>query len=164
MVKSYKDLKLIRFPVFGLPGIDNLYERDGLLFEGGYVLDDRNQLGGTLGARRLQSPHTLYPLKDLYEDLPAFLRANKNCFIDTNGQWFLYRKTTFVDIKYMKILKVIPKECFCLLKLFGVPFYIDVKRPPPEGKTWVGMVTLNKHPWLPYEYSTECCKTKRRKI
>ena len=48
---------------------DECEEQDGLLWCDGMVVDDRNQDGDTLGKRRLQSPHQLYPLKRMIEIL-----------------------------------------------------------------------------------------------
>jgi hypothetical protein len=50
------------------------------------------------------------------------------------------------------------------MKLNEVSFPVKIKRPPPEGKSWVGMLYLNKFPWLPYEYSENYCTNIKRKI
>lgn len=163
MVVTYKNLKLINFPVFGLPDFDIDFQ-DGLVKSGGFVIDDRNQLGEDLGTRRLQTPHELLKIRAAYEDIASFLSAKDKYFIDSKGYVFIYEKTKFVRIKYHKIVSVVPKDTYTILKLFEVSFPILVKRPPPPGKTWVGMIYFKEHPWLPYEYSENDRAILRRKI
>ena len=102
---TLKHLSLINFPIYGLLS-DELEVTDGLLRSGGFVVDDRNQIGETLGARRLQTPHELFKLRACYEDIPDLLRAKHKVFVDTKGYCFMYKKTKFVNIKYHKIINV----------------------------------------------------------
>ena len=57
---TYNTIHNLEFPIFLLDS-GNWELADGILFLDGQVLDDRNQSGATLGARRLQSP-----FNDLY--------------------------------------------------------------------------------------------------
>ncbi len=164
MIVNYKHLELINFPIFGLPS-DDVYDSDGMLMYEGLVIDDKNQIGGTLGARRLQSPQPLLKIQKYYSDLSMLLSAkNQRVFIDNLGYFFVYERTKFTKIKYHKILNVIERDVATILKVHDVSFPIIVKRPPPTGRSWVGILYLNNRPWLPYDYSVGYCASKRRKI
>ena len=164
MIANYKHLELINFPIFGLPS-DDVYMSDGLLMYEGLVIDDRNQLGETVGTRRLQSPHKLLKINKHYADLSMLLSAkNQRVFIDNIGYFFVYERTKFTKIVYHKILKVIERGVATVLKVQGVSFPIIVKRPPPKGRHYLGVLYLNNRPWLPYDYSVEHCASKRKKI
>lgn len=164
MIITYKNLNLINFPIYGLPS-DDLEVTDGLLRIGSLVVDDRNQIGETLGARRLQTPHMLLPLRRCYEETAALLSATAHrVFVDSKGYCFIYQRTKLCQIVYHKVLKVIPKDIITVLKVSNVSFPVVVQRPPPPGKNWVGMLYFNRKPWIPYEYAEEKCATKRRKI
>jgi hypothetical protein len=128
------------------------------------VIDDRNQIGDSLGKRRLQTPHQLYTLKFCYIDKTDLVRAKHKTFVDSKGYVFIYAKTEYTNVVYHKILKVVPKDIITVLKLSNVSFPVVVNRPPPLGKSWVGMLYLNNRPWIPYEYSEERCTTMKRKI
>ena len=67
MVIGFRSIPKITFPVFLLDS-ENWEEYDGILFLDNKVLDDRNQEGKTLGARRMQTPHkNLQELKYMVE-------------------------------------------------------------------------------------------------
>jgi len=163
MVIHYKQFGLINFPIFGLPS-DDLEVTDGLLRLENLVVDDRNQIGDTLGKRRLQTFHQLLPLHACYEDITGLIRAKHKIFVDNKGYCFIYEKTRFFPVKYHRIIKEDRKDIATVLKVSTIPFPVIVKRPPPPGKTWVGMLYLNKKPWIPYEYSETQSTTTRRKI
>jgi hypothetical protein len=163
MQLTYKNFRLINFPVYGLPS-DNVEVRDGLLFIDNAVIDDRNQIGDTLGARRLQTHHKLFPLKCGYSDFQGLLDAKYKSFVDNKGYYFYYKKTKYIKISYHKIVKVVLKDTHTLIKITEVPFPLIMLRPPPQGFDWVGVICLGKHPWIPYEYSKEYYTPKRRKI
>jgi hypothetical protein len=163
MVIDYTKLKQIDFPVFALPS-DDIYVEDGLVYVEQGIVDDRNQIGATLGARRLQSPHKVIPIRKCYEDITGLLRSNKKAFIDNKGFCFIYEKTKFCTVKFYKIIKILRKNIVTILKVADIPFPIIVRRPPPLGKEWVGILCIDDFPWIPYEYSEEYCKPFRRKI
>lgn len=163
MLINYKNLKEIKFPIFPLPS-DNIEEMDGLVFEGGFVVDDRNQEGDTLGKRRLQSPHTMLPLRRCYNEVAGLMRSKHKIFIDSAGRLFEYQKTKMMDVKSHKILKVLPKETYTVVKLSNVNNPIIVGRPPSPGLEWASVLYLNRFPWLIYEFTEEREKTKKRKI
>lgn len=160
---TYKQLHLINFPIYGLSSED-LEVTDGLLRSGHTVVDDRNQIGDTLGARRLQTPHKLCKLKVCYEDIPGLINAKHKVFVDTKGYCFIYKKTRFVSVHYHKIIKVSRKEVATTITASGVSFPVVVKRPPPVGTPWLAMMYLDKRPWLPYAYSEVYCASMKRKI
>lgn len=161
---TYKDLNKINFPIFPI-NTQDLFEQDGLVYLQGNILDDRNQIGKTIGARRLQTPHEpLQRLRRSYFNIRGLLTSGKTDFIDSKGYIFIYRKSKMTKVIYHKISKVQRKESFTLVKLSYYAHPIKLNRPPPVGKPWVGMLYLNKHPWLPYEYSENYCAPKRRKI
>lgn len=160
---TYKDIHKINFPVYKIPSSD-LYITDGLLFCEDKILDDRNQIGTTLGVRRMQSPHPLLKLSKTYTDVQSMLRSMNKNFIDNKGYCFIYTKTRFVQIKYHKIQKIILKDSYSLLVLANVPFPVRVTKPPSKGIEWAGLYYLGKHPWLPYEYSESYKPVLKRKI
>ena len=160
---TYKDLPRIEFPVFALPS-DNLFVQDGLLFHNNAVVDDKNQIGENLGARRIQTPHQILKLRTCCEDISQLIDNRAPAYIDYSGYVFTYRKTKYQRVIYHRILSVIPKDFACILKLSKVNFPVIVKRPPPHGKEWVGMLYFNNKPWLAYEYSDYRCAPRRRMI
>lgn len=163
MVITYKDLNKVNFPIYGLKDFD-LIVQDGLVLRGSLVVDDRNQIGKTIGSRRLQTPHKTLPLKRSYNDVASFIGATDKYFIDSLGYCFMYEKTKYLTVKYHKILEVKNKDSHTILRLDFVPFPIILERPPPEGKTWVGLIYFGKNPWLPYEFSETKCENFKRKI
>jgi hypothetical protein len=163
MVITYKDLGLINFPIYGLPS-DDLNVEDGLLLLDHLVVDDRNQIGDTLGKRRLQSPHKLHRLSAMFEDIGSMLQSKFRIFVDNKGYCFIYEKTKYSVVKYHKILEVKDKETYTALKVSKLNFPIIVKRPPPVTMEWIGLLYFENKPWLPYEYSEVNCKAVRRKI
>ena len=137
---------------------------DGLIYVQEQLIDDSNQIGDTIGKRRLQTPHKPGRLKNCYEDAAGLISASNKSFVDNLGYFFSYEKTKFVHIVYHKILESIWKDTASILKLSEVTSPVYVKRPPPAGKEWVGMMYYDDTPWLPYEYSEYRCANKRKKI
>lgn len=160
---TYKHFRKINFPIFRIH-LERLYEEDKVIYIDGLVVDDLNQISYTLGGRRLQTPHALYTIKTSYPNLVDMVQSNHHDFIDYYGFIFKYKKTRFLKVVYHKILEVKRKETCSLLKVQGVNSYYIVPRPPPDGKSWVGLIYVNKKPWLPYDYSESCCKQTIRKF
>ena len=160
---TYKQLHLINFPIFGLYSKDIEVE-DGLIYINDKLIDDSNQIGESVGKRRLQTPHKLGKLNRCYEDAAGLISSKHKAYVDSLGYFFSYEKTLYVPIVYYKILEVLQKDTASILKLNGISFPVYVKRPPPVGKSWVGMIYYEKTPWLPYEYSEYNCAKKRKKI
>jgi len=160
---TYKQFNKINFPIFPLDTSD-IYSEDGLVISNQteLVIDDLNQLGLTLGLRRLATPHELHPLKRYCGDAIDFFHTNAKMYIDNYGFMFMYERTEFTEVKFYKILKVIDRDTLSLLKVESIPFLVPVAR--PTNKKWVGMLFLKGHPWLPYEYSDIRCKNLKRKI
>jgi len=164
MLINYKAIHKVTFPVFLLPN-DNWYSQDGLLFVDNQIVDDKNQPGETLGVRRLQTPFKeLLPLRKSLNTFVGVIKQRKAPYIDTLGKCFLYDKTKFVPLKYLKIKRIDRKEIASLLWLHGVPFPFVIPRPPPVECKWAGVLFLNNSPWVLYEYSMEKKKNTRRKI
>lgn len=160
---DYNSLEFVNFPVFALPS-DNLHIQDGLVYCDNAIIDDRNQIGDTLGKRRLQTSHKLLPLRKCYEDLQAFFLSKEKCYIDNLGKVFSYKKTLMTKVVYHKIEKVVDKGVVSIIKAEGVSFPIIVKRPPRTGIEWIAMLYYKTRPWLPYAYSEEYCADTRKKI
>lgn len=163
MVINYKHLVSVEFPVYAVPS-DDVSSMDGILWLENKALDDRNQLGATLGARRLQTPHKLFPLRKSFNLISEMLQSRHQHFIDSKGAFFTYEKTIFTKVRYHKILTRSLRETGTVLKLEGVFSPIVVPRPPPPGKTWVGMLYFKGYPWLPYDYAEKYSADLRRKI
>lgn len=160
---DYNSLEFIDFPVFVLPS-DNIHAQDGLIYCDNGIIDDRNQIGDTIGKRRLQTPHDIIILKKCYEDLQSFLQAKEKHYIDNLGKVFSYKKTLFTKVVYHKIEKVVDKGIISVIKAEGVSFPIVVKRPPSPNMEWIAMLYWKSRPWLPYSYSEIHCASTRRKI
>lgn len=160
---TFKQLKKVVFPIYRIP-FDDIYEMDGLVKVGGFLLDDRNQIGTTIGIRRLQSPHKLLRLNFIVRDVSELLLSKKRLFIDTKGFIFIYRKTRRLTVIPHKILKISHKDTYSVLTISGVYFPILVNIPPPEGFMWINIVYFGKIPSLPYNYSATNCKPFKRML
>lgn len=163
MEMTYKTVSKIRFPVFILYSND-IIEQDGLVYCGHYVLDDKNQIGETLGSRRLQSPYRLFNLNGICSDFRAMITSKKSYFIDSNGMIFNYRKTRSCKVICHKIQKIHHRDTYTLLKISSYNPLILVDRPPPSECGWVNMLYIGRIPSLLYSYSVERSKPFRRII
>jgi hypothetical protein len=164
MVIGFRSIPKITFPVFLLDS-ENWEEYDGILFLDNKVLDDRNQEGKTLGARRMQTPHkNLQELKYMVEYPNGLLKQRTKYFIDNSGRPFIYEKTTMLPLKYLKISKVELKDSATLIRVKGHNAPFTVPRPPEVGFTWAGILHVQGLPWMLYEYSETKLKDTRRKV
>ena len=164
MVIGFRSIPKITFPVFLLDS-ENWEEYDGILFLDNKVLDDRNQEGKTLGARRMQTPHkNLQELKYMVEYPNGLLKQRTKYFIDNSGRPFIYEKTTMLPLKYLKISKVELKDTATLIRVKGYNAPFTVPRPPEVGFTWAGILHVQGLPWMLYEYSETKLKDTRRKV
>lgn len=161
---TYKNLHKIAYPAYPIP-TDNWDYVDGLLYLDGLLLDDKNQQGETLGARRMQTPFKdKFPLTKAAETSLAIIKQPGGFYIDNLGRMFKYEKTKMAKVKYYKIIKVVPKITNSILHLKGVNFPIKVKRPPPLRCTWAAVLHIDDVPWILYEYSEYKLPDTRRKI
>lgn len=157
-------LQEIKFPIFAIRS-ESIKTIDGVVFADGKVLDNKNINRDTLGGRRLLNPlKNLYPLRRVYWDIEGLLNSKKYIFIDYEGNIFNYIKNKFHPLKFHKILKVIDKQTCSVLVLEGVQIKFTVKRPPPDGFEWAGIIYNHKDPWLLYCYSENFKKESRRKV
>ena len=164
MVIGFRQIPSITFPVFLLPS-GNWEEYDGLLFLDNNVLDDRNQTGETLGARRMQTPHrNLHFLKHMVSHPNGLVKQRTKYFIDNSGKPFIYEKTTMLPLKYLKISKVELKDSATLIRVKGFNAPFTVPRPPEVGYTWAGILHIKGLPWMLYEHSETKLKDTRRKV
>ena len=164
MVITFRDFTKVQFPVFLLKS-GNWDRKDGLLFCDGQLVDDTNQMGGTLGARRIQTPFKdKYELKKAVTAPNGILKQNTPYFVDNNGVPFVYEKTHFVPLKYYKIKRVELKEVASLVWVKGHNAPFTVARPPDPDIEWAGILHLHGIPWMLYEYSETKLKDTRRKV
>ncbi len=164
MVIGFRQIPSITFPVFLLPS-GNWEEYDGILFLDNNILDDTNQTGKTLGARRMQTPHrNLQFLKHMIAHPNGLLKQKTKYFIDNSGKPFIYEKTTMLPLKYLKISKVELKESATLIRVRGHNAPFTVPRPPETDMTWAGFLHIKGMPWMLYEYSQTKLKDTRRKV
>ena len=164
MVIGFRQIPKLVFPVFLLDS-ENWEESDGLLFLNNKVLDDTNQSGKTLGARRVQTPHrNLHILKYMITSPNGLLKQKTKYFIDNSGRPFIYEKTTMLPLKYLKISKVELKDSATLIRVKGHNSPFTVPRPPEVGYTWAGILHVQGLPWMLYEYSETKLKDTRRKV
>jgi|TARA_B110000285_G_scaffold125989_1_gene142083 hypothetical protein len=164
MVITYKTVHKVSFPLFLLYSEE--WERaDGLLFIEGRCVDDRNQVGKTLGIRRVQTPYPeLYPLNKAVTSHNGILKQGTKYFIDSNGIPFIYEKTKFLHLKYLHIDKVTNKQSASLITVKGHRSPFTVPRPPSDGYDWAGILHLHGIPWMLYEYSETKLKDSKRKV
>ncbi len=85
-------------------------------------------------------------------------------FVDNKGVPFIYEKTVYAALKYMKIRKVERKKIATLIWVKGHNAPFTVPRPPEDGKSWAGILHLHGLPWMLYEYADEQLKDTRRKV
>ena len=164
MAITYKELKKLDFPLFFLPN-DDWSKSDGLVFINGLVLDDKNQKGVTLGARRLTTPQApLWKLTRHVDSIEGLLKCGHKNFIDSKGRLFTYEKTKFCPLKYPKIKKVVRKETASVLYLHGVSTPFTIRRPPEALIQYAGVLYLAGAPWLIYEFSPSKKKDTIRKL
>ena len=165
MVLTYNTLrKNIDYPVFLLPS-GTWYLQDGLLILDELIIDDRNQEGKTLGARRMQTRHKdLHPIKKMIRSYNGILKQGTKYFIDNSGKPFMYEKTRFAKLIYIQIKRVEQKESASLIWLKGVKTPFTVPRPPEKGYSWAGILHLHGLPWVLYEYSETKLKDSRKKV
>jgi hypothetical protein len=164
MVIGYNKVHKLTFPVFLLDS-GNWDLADGLLFLEDLVLDDKNQTGKTLGARRMQTPHkNIHPLSKMITSPNGLLKQKTKYFIDNAGTPFIYEKTRMLPLKYLKISKVEKKSSATLIRVKGCHVPFTVPRPPESGMIWAGILHLHGYPWMLYEYSETKLKDTRRKV
>tara|TARA_A100001015_G_C14849638_1_gene655923 strand:+ start:442 stop:936 length:495 start_codon:yes stop_codon:yes gene_type:complete len=164
MVITYKSSNKIVFPVYLLPS-NNWSVSDNIVTVDNQIVDDKNMSGETLGIRRLQTPFkSLLPLKLSVDTLVGIFKQKSKNFIDSKGMCFIYEKTIFSKLKYHKITKIDKKihNSLLFIKEINTPFIIP--RPPTQNLKYVGILYLDKFPWMPYNYSETCLKDTRRKI
>ena len=154
----------IEFPVFVLH-TDNIELIDGILWIDNQLLDDLNMKGDTLGKRRLQSPmKSIYPLKYMLNDVREYLIHQGKYYIDTKGFFWTKEKTKTVPLIYHKIMRVEQKDIVSKLWLSNCPSPFTLARPLPKSVSWAGVLYLDEHPWVIYEFSERRKKTTWRKI
>lgn len=156
-----KVLRTVKFPVYIISSDEVTYE-DGLLCANGRVLDDRNQEGGTLGQRRLKTPHKVARLGKTCFTFIEMLDSKRTKFIDTKGKVFEYKKTKMLTVKSFKISKKISRDTYTLLRLNGVNSGFPVPRYPNEE--WAQVLIYNNVPWRLYSLSYDFVENFRRKI
>ena len=165
MVITYRKIRTaIEYPVFLLPsGRWELH--DGLLFLEDKIVDDRNKEGRTLGARRMQTAHkNLFQLKKMITSYNGILKQSKKYFIDNVGKPFVYEKTRFAQLKYLRIKRVEKKDIASLVWVQGHNTPFTVPRPPEDGMLWAGVLHLHGLPWVLYEYSETKLKDSKKKV
>ena len=162
MVITYKTQNKITYPVYILP-YNTWYKKDGVVFLDQKVLDDTNQVGTTLGLRRMQTPFkNLHRIYKMANDWISIIKSENKYFIDSNGMCFTYVKTLFVQLRYVLIEDVIKKETNCILKIAQAQFIIP--RPPYSGLKYAGVLYHKNYPWALYNYSELKLKTGKRKV
>lgn len=163
IILSYKNiLRRIVFPVFSIIK-DNYYFRDKILFLNGRVIDDRNQPGVSLGIRRMQTPHKLFPLKKSYGEFIDLVRENPPILIDNRGLLFSYTKTeTHKVVSYrIKRKEILDTHTRIWIKESNFCF---ITNHPHYGKDWVQVLHLNNYPWMLYSFSEDKLASFTRKI
>lgn len=161
---NFQQIFQIQFPVYVLHS-DEIEERDGLLFCDTQIVDDKNVKGSSIGIRRLKTPHkNLYPLKYMLEDFRSMIQHRGDDYIDSNGKYFHYEKTTPVKLDSIKIEKVERKGAASLIWLEKVPFPFTVKRPPSLEMKYAQVLMVSNKPSILWSYSEVKQKRTWRKV
>ena len=154
----------IKFPLF-VVHTDNIIKSDGLLWVDDKILDDTNMKGKTLGLRRLQSPmKSIYPLKYMIKDIPAYLKHQGKHYIDSVGYFFTKEKGYSAELKYHKIIRVDKKAVASVLWIKDCPFPFTLDRPLLDTESWAGVLYRDNLPWVLYSTSNKKEKNSWRKI
>jgi hypothetical protein len=167
MVLTYKNFKDIVFPCWEMPD-GEISEKDGLVFLNGKILDDLNMPTPRMGLRRAMSPQNKKNFINLKYSAPSVLTLIKNKgnkrYVDSAGKIFIYRKSKFCKLNYLKIKKIERKTKASLVWVnkHNSPFIVP--RPPDYKYSWAGVLYLNSKPWILYEYSETKQKSVRRKV
>ena len=145
----------ITFPVYKLLS-DELTYYDKKLYCHDKIVDDRAQIGETLGQRRLHIPKKdLYKLKYSALDFISMVRANYRHFIDTKGKAFSYRKTKAVKIRSYKVKNLKQYDYFTKMEVRGLSKAFYLPRPPPVGYSWANIIFVDNFPWEILSFSEE---------
>jgi len=161
------NISLIKFPVYQLPKErSEYYWQDGILWHiNGKVFDDTNQLGDTLGMRRLRTSHKLARLNKSIHNIAQFIKqAGTKKFIDSNGLVFTYEKVSYERLKSYKIKSVINKSNLCVVHLHGIETPFILRESPGVGAVYASVLNFEGHPWLIYQYTDESLKDALRKL
>ena len=157
-------MKQIEYPVFVLPS-GGWELVDGLLLIDNKVVDDKNMEGRTMGQRRMQSAHKdLLVLRKMITSYNGILKQGTKYFIDNVGKPFIYEKTKFAQLKYLKIKKVAQRQVVSTLTVEGHNAPFTVPRPPAPEMEWAGILHLYGLPWVLYEYSETKLKDTKKKV
>lgn len=163
MERTIKTLHEVAYPVYRLRGEPLLL--DGLVFSGGYVVDDQNVPRPTLGERRLLSPQPLADLRAGAEDSIELIKGSRTAtpwYIDNLGSTFSYRKSRVEKLVCHKIVNTIRKDFYSIILVEGVNFPILVKRPP--SGSFAQILYFRDLPWKLYKILYEYEKPTRKKV
>lgn len=163
MERTIKTLHNAAFPVYQIES--EPIKVDGLVFSGGYIIDDQNIPAKTLGERRLLTPHPLFKLRTHRGDIVEVIKGSRTTapwYIDNLGSTFSYRKSTVERLVCHKILDVVRKDFYSLILVEGVNFPIVVKR-PPVGQ-YAQLLYYKDLPWKLYNILYEPVKPTRKKV
>jgi hypothetical protein len=150
---TWKAIRNVAFPVFKLNS-DEVHYYEGILYCQDKIIDDRNMPGNTIGIRRLHIPkEDLYRLNRSAFDFMALLQAKHRHFIDNKGRAFSYTKIKRVLVENKKIEKIIHRDSCSIVKIRGIKSDLIVRRPPPAGFYWAGVVFIDGFPWEIIEYA-----------
>lgn len=150
-----KTIHIVTFPVYKLLS-DELTYYDKVTYCQDKIVDDRTQIGETLGQRRLHIPkEKLYPLNYTAIDFLSMIKANYRHFIDTKGRAFSYRKTKASKIRSFKIKNVKYYDHFTKMEVRGLSKAFYLPRPPPAGYPWANIMFIDNFPWEVLSFSEE---------
>jgi len=158
------NLSDVEFPVYVIH-TDEVQKLDGILWCEGAVVDDTNVSGYTIGQRRLNTPHkNLYELRHMIDNFVDLSRHRRKFFVDSNGKFFRYEKSTTANLYYRRITKVIEKDIMTLIYVENVPFPFELKRPPEPTQKYAGVLYIKDIPSYLYELSETKKKDTWRKV
>lgn len=165
MYKQFQDIKTIRFPVYAMESTD-WYRQDNVLFiDSGYVLDDKNMPGESIGIRRLQCGRKdIYKLKRAYINFNSMLQSKKKIFIDSNGVPFIYRRTINSPLIHHSINKIEPKNDHSIVWLKNIEYPMTIPRPPYGDARYSRVLYYKGYPWMIYDFVKDRGKDSFRRV
>lgn len=158
----------LSYPVFHLPKgrpsySDGIYfyyhqlEKEDEVKEVLRILDDVNEVGETLGKRRLRLYSKGIKLVKISKalfflgDIIKTAVGGNNWFIDNKGNVFEYRKSSSARLVFRKIKKIIPIPTGgSILEVEGIPSrFKTLYKPLPEEK-YAGILELSEFNYILY--------------
>lgn len=171
----------VTFPIYRLPddpivedGVIFYYsqreDEDGVVTDKIQILDDKNEKGDTLAARRLSllskgvNLYALHTAIFFLVDLIKIARG-RTTFIDSAGKLFKYKKESYHKLKYYYIDNIIPTQGGgAIICVRGLPQRFKVLHCPTKEMKYAGVLHAGMQIMLYGLYEVEPEKETRKMV